>query len=63
MVLPNRMSLRPILLWLTLNLTDYSVFITKHFFLILHTPQDVFAYPQGYACPDHTTDLQYGVQW
>jgi hypothetical protein len=50
MALPNRMSLRPGLLWLTLNLALIiqclswnNIFI---FFLILRIPQDVFVYPR-----------------
>jgi hypothetical protein len=65
MTLPNRMLLRPGLLWLTLNLTLIIQYLSRNniSLSILHTPSDIFAYPEWYENPRlKTTDLYCQLQ-
>jgi hypothetical protein len=41
----NLMSLRPDLLWLISNMVLIVQCLSRFFFSILHTPEDVIAYP------------------
>jgi hypothetical protein len=55
----NRMSFCPGLLLVTLNLALIIQDLSRFFFSILHTPEDVFAYHRGYAYPRlKTTELE-----
>jgi hypothetical protein len=71
--LANRMSLRPGLLWLTLDLILIIQCLSRNnIFLISLSAQDIFAYPLTYLCAspgvhvpqveDHCLRLRYAVR-